>query len=115
MNTTRRTARLGCVSVLLAGLVVACGQKPLPPGTAVAMPSESATSSSKEFGDYVVYFNALRTDSLTPEIATSYGIVRSANRALVNISMARKPRAAGNSLPGSVTAEVVNLNGRSRI
>jgi hypothetical protein len=117
MNTTRRTARPACVSFLLvglvAGLVAACGQKPAPPAAAVAVPTEPATSSSREFGDYVLYFNALRTDSLTPEVATSYGIVRSANRVLVNISMAKQ---AGGSLgvpvPGRVTAEAVNLNGQ---
>ncbi|MBL8199965.1 MAG: DUF4426 domain-containing protein [Chromatiales bacterium] len=113
MNTTRRTASLACVSFLLAGLVVGCGQRPAPPAATVATPSEPATSSSKEFGDYVLYFNAIRTDSLTPEIATSYGIVRSANRALVNISMVRKAEGSpGVPVAGKVTAEAVNLNGQ---
>jgi hypothetical protein len=113
MNTTRTCARLACVSLLLAGLVAACGQKPAPPAATVATPSEPATSSSKEFGDYVLYFNAIRTDSLTPEIATSYGIVRSANRALVNISMVKKTEGSpGIPVPGSVTVQAVNLNGQ---
>ena len=33
-----------------------------------------ATESSKDFGDYVVYFNALNTDQLKPEIAREYEI-----------------------------------------
>ena len=110
MNTTRRSAGLACISFLVAGLVVACGQKPPTP---VATPSEPATSSSKESGDYVLHFNAIRTDSLTPEIATSYGIVRSANRALVIISMVKKAEGSpGIPVPGTVTAEAVNLNGQ---
>jgi len=113
MNTTRRPARLACASLLLASLVVACGQRPAPPDAVVSTPAEPDTSSSKEFGDHVVYFNAIRTDSLTPEIASSYGIVRSANRALVNISMAKKAEGSpGVPVPGSVTVEVVNLNGQ---
>jgi hypothetical protein len=113
MNTTRTCARLACVSLLFAGLVAGCGQKPAPPAATVATPSEPATSSSKEFGDYVLYFNAIRTDSLTPEIATSYGIVRSANRALVNISMVKKAEGSpGIPVPGSVTVQAVNLNGQ---
>lgn len=113
MTTTRRTARLACISFLVAGLVVACGQKPAPPAATVAIPTEPATSSSREFGDHVLYFNAIRTDSLTPEIATSYGIVRSASRVLVNISMAKKAEGSpGIPVPGNVTAEAVNLNGQ---
>ncbi len=113
MNMTRRGARLACVSLLFAGLVVACGQKPSPPAATVTTPSEPATSSSKEFGEYVLYFNAIRTDSLTPEVATSYGIVRSANRALVNISMVKTAAdSTGIPVPGKVTAEAVNLNGQ---
>ena len=36
-----------------------------------------ATESAKDFGDYVLYFNAINTDQLTPDIAKQYGIVRS--------------------------------------
>ncbi|MDH5255788.1 MAG: DUF4426 domain-containing protein [Gammaproteobacteria bacterium] len=94
-------------------MVVACGQKATPPAATVPTPSEPATSSSKDFGDYVLYFNAIRTDSLTPEIATSYGIVRSANRALVNLSMVKKAEGSpGIPVPGSVTVQAVNLNGQ---
>lgn len=113
MDTTRRIARLAWVSFLLAGLVTACGPKPASPGDSIATPAEPATASSKEFGDYVLHFNAIRTDSLTPEIATSYGIVRSANRALLNISMVKKVEGStGTPVAGTVTAEAVNLNGQ---
>ena len=34
--------------------------------------STAMAESSKEFGDYVVHYNAFRSDTLTPEIAKTY-------------------------------------------
>ncbi len=118
MNASQRIASRACTSLLLAGLVAGlatgCGQKPSEPAATVATaPTEPATSSSRDFGDHILYFNAIRTDTLTPEIATNYGIVRSANRALVNISMVKKAEgSSGIPVPGSVTVQAVNLNGQ---
>lgn len=44
----------------------------------------------KNFGDYTVHFSAFTTDILTPEVAKSYRIPRSKNRALLNISVLKK-------------------------
>jgi hypothetical protein len=41
-----------------------------------------------------VHYNAMPSTQLTPEIATRYGITRSANRALLNVSVMKGPRAA---------------------
>ena len=49
-----------------------------------------ATEGSRDFGDYVVYFNAMNTDSLTPDVAREYGIVRSKSRAMLNVSIHKK-------------------------
>ena len=49
-----------------------------------------ATESTKDFGEYVLYFNALNTDQLSPDIAREYGIVRSKSRAMLNVSIHRK-------------------------
>lgn len=72
-----------------------------------------ATESHMDFGDYVVYFNALTTDQLTPDIASEYGIVRSKSRALLNVSIHRK---VGNgvteAVAGTVSASATNLNGQ---
>ena len=72
-----------------------------------------ATEGSKDFGDYVVYFNALNTDQLSPDIAREYGIVRSKSRALLNVSIHRKVQ---NGMPeavtGAVSASAINLNGQ---
>ncbi len=70
-----------------------------------------ATESSKDFGDYVVYFNAINTDQLSPEIARQYGIVRSKSQAMLNVSIHRKLENGGTeAVTGAVTASAVNLN-----
>jgi hypothetical protein len=72
-----------------------------------------ATESSKDFGDYVVYFNALKTDQLTPEVARDYNIVRSKSRALLNVSIHRKEDAGRTvAVTGAVAASAINLTGQ---
>lgn len=74
-----------------------------------------ATESSKDFGDYVLYFNALKTDQLSPDIAREYGIVRSKSRALLNVSMHRKhANGQTEAVTGAVSASAINLNGQLR-
>ena len=108
------TKRIGT----LACLVVAIGLAACQPtnGTDVTNTQEDvlpATESSKEFGDYVVYFNALNTDQLTPDIAREYGIVRSKSRAMLNVSIHHKlPNGTTEAVEGAVAASAVNLNGQ---
>jgi hypothetical protein len=72
-----------------------------------------ATESSKDFGEYVLYFNALNTDQLSREIATEYGIVRAKNRALLNVSIHRKQDGGPTqAVTGAVSASAINLNGQ---
>lgn len=71
------------------------------------------TESSRDFGDYVVHFNALTTDQLTPNVAQQYGIVRSQNRAMLNVSILRKEdQGMGTPVSGSVSASAINLTGQ---
>ena len=42
------------------------------------------------FDDYVVHYNALTTDQILPSVARPYGILRSKNRALINIAVQKK-------------------------
>lgn len=71
------------------------------------------TESSKDFGEYVVHFNAIGTDQLTPDVARQYGIVRSQNRAMLNVSMLRKTDGTmGTPVTGSVSASAINLTGQ---
>jgi hypothetical protein len=103
---------------LLASLVLAAGVAACEPTTGVDVTSTQeavlpATESSKDFGEYVVYFNALNTDQLTPDIAREYGIVRSKSRAMLNVSIHRKNgNGSTEAVTGTVTASATNLNGQ---
>ena len=110
----KKIASLLTASFLAASLLTGCGQSPTSPAASIATtPAEPATSSSRDFGNYVLYFNAIRTDALTPQIAKNYNIARSANRALVNISIVKKAEGTpGVPVPGSVTVQAVNLTGQ---
>lgn len=112
MNVTARIL----VTVLAASLLAACGR---PAGQPAAIPStqalEPADASSRDFGDYVLLYSAIPTDTLTPEIASNYGITRSANRVLLNVSMLKKTEGAPDvPVPGKVSASAVNLNGQAK-
>jgi hypothetical protein len=63
-------------------------------------------------GELVVHYNAVPTTSLTADVARQYGITRSANRALVNVSVRRGEPGADQAVPASVTVAATNLNGQ---
>lgn len=70
-----------------------------------------ATESTRDFGEYVVYFNAINTDQLTEEIARRHDIIRSKSRALLNVSIHRKnDGGTPAAVTGAVTASAANLN-----
>ena len=106
------TKRIGTLACLMVAIGVAACQPT--DGTDVTNTQQDvlpATESSKEFGDYVVYFNALNTDQLTPDIAREYGIVRSKSRAMLNVSIHRKlPSGLTEAVTGNVSASATNLN-----
>jgi len=99
--------------VLTALAVAGCGS---PSGPEMA-PQEAAPSepTHQVFGDFELHYNAVRTDLLTPEVARAYGIERSANRVLLNVSLLRKS-ADGRTTPvdGRVSATAHNLNGQMK-
>ena len=68
---------------------------------------------SKDFGAYIVHFNALTTDQLHAEIAQQYGIVRSDNRPMLNVSILRKEDGGlPQPVSGQVTVAANNLTGQ---
>ena len=106
------TKRIGTLACLLVAMGLAACQ---PVSEADVTNTQDdvlpATESSKDFGDYVVYFNALSTDQLTPDIAREYGIVRSKSRAMLNVSIHRKlPSGLTEAVTGTVSASATNLN-----
>jgi hypothetical protein len=106
----RRAARFASWLLASAMLAVAGCGSPDSGQPRVAAPSEPTHHA---FGDFEVHFNALRTDELAPEVARAYGISRSANRVLLNVSLLRKD-ADGRTTPvdGTVAASARNLNGQ---
>ena len=77
------------------------------------MSSATAQDQLSEFGDFVVHYNALSTDQLPPDVARSYGIVRSASRVLLNVVIIRKKEGTtGEPATGKVVARVSNLTGQ---
>jgi hypothetical protein len=109
------TARI-LATLFAASLLLACGQPAGPPAnTSSALPMEPADASSRDFGDHVLLFSAIPTNSLTPEVASTYGITRSANRVLLNISILKKTEGAPDMpVAGTVRASAVNLNGQAK-
>jgi hypothetical protein len=103
-----------CFSWLLAGAALAiagCGQGgPTPSKAQTAAPSEPT---HQVFGDFEVHYNALRTDDLSAEVARAYGIERSANRVMLNVSLLRRnPDGTTTPVDGTVSATAYNLNGQ---
>lgn len=102
------------VTVAVAGAVTACGPGPNEGSRDQAAPAREITQRSfSEFGDFVVHYNAQATEMLPPEVARAYGIRRSANRALITVSVVRKQEGAiGQSVAATITVNASNLTGQ---
>ena len=95
------------IALSLLGLVSACGG----PGESADIPeAQPAGATSADIGDHVVHFSAQTTDQLPPEVARLYSIVRSKNRAMLNVSVLQE---TGNkAVTAVVTVKTVNLTGQ---
>lgn len=97
MHNTNKLLQLLCLACLFL--------------TAVAARAEN----SQDFGDYVVHFNALTTDLLSPKVAAEYKIKRSGNHAMLNVVVLRKVLGAtGQPVPANVTGTASTLTGQQR-
>lgn len=73
----------------------------------------ATTETLQDFGDFTLHFNALTTDQLTAEVAQRHGIVRSGNRAMLNVSILRNREGAiGVPVRGTVEVSAANLTGQ---
>jgi hypothetical protein len=91
----------------LLALLSACGG----PGDSATVPkAQPAGATSADIGNHIVHFSAQTTDQLPPDVAREYNIVRSKKRAMLNVSILRKP----DNLPvaGEVSVNTVNLTGQ---
>ena len=94
-------------AISFCSLIAACGG----PGADATVPqAEPAAASSVDIGDHIVHFSALSTDQLPPEVARAYNIVRSKNRAMLNVSVLREED--GTAVVAQVSVKTVNLTGQ---
>ncbi|HEX7116645.1 MAG TPA: DUF4426 domain-containing protein [Steroidobacter sp.] len=101
---------LGAALAGPALLLAACDYMP-EPRVPTAQPSEATF---RDFGEYEVHYNAVRTDALTPEIARSYGIQRSTNRVMLNVTVLKKEaeNAPRKPVEADIKVDAYNLNGQ---
>lgn len=100
---TQRTLLTGLLILSLA----ACGG----PGENATVPeAQPAGATFADIGDHEVHFSAQTTDQLPPAIAREYNIVRSKNRAMLNISVIDK--ASSRPVTAEVLVKTVNLTGQ---
>ena len=106
----RRIRTVGLALATLTLLFAGCerGVNSPPP---TAQPSEETF---KDFQNYEVHYNAVRTDNLTADIAKAYGIQRAANRVMLNVTVLRKSGDHQPRLPveAQVDVDAYNLNGQ---
>ena len=100
-----KTRLLITMSVL--GLLSASGGSGESPTVPEAQPADETSS---DIGDYIVHFSAQTTDQLPPEIASAYGIVRSPNRAMLNVSVLRE--SDNKPVEANIDVKTVNLTGQ---
>jgi len=95
------------IALSLIGLVAACGGA----DDSAALPeAQPAGATNADIGDHIVHFSAQSTDQLPPEVARAYNIVRSKNRAMLNVSVLRE--ADNTPVAATVTVKTVNLTGQ---
>lgn len=105
--------RLLSATLATAFILTGCDQDAATQTTNNGTPAEPSNVTSKDFGDYVIHFNAISTDHLQPEVARAYDIARSKNRAMLNISIIKKVDGSiGQSVSGDVDIAANNLTGQ---
>ena len=106
MNSKGMYAGLGLLAAACLMVATACQQ-------AAEEAPMATTETMQEFGGYTLHFNALTTDQLTAEVAQRHGIVRSGNRAMLNVSILRnREGAVGVPVRGTVEVSAANLTGQ---
>lgn len=77
---------------------------------------QQAFADSVEFDDYVIHYSAFRADTLSPEMATQYGLTRSNYMGVLNLSV-QKLQAEGlpQSVMAQVTGQAVNDAGQLKV
>lgn len=112
---TRARPFLPIFGLALVATLAAATAGATPPAAAPPKPSLTLSSglNSTQSGEFTVHYNAMPSTQLTPEIATRYGLTRSANRALLNVSVMKGPRAAtAVAVTARIEATAINALGQ---
>ena len=101
---------IGSLSILSLGVLIAACDRPQP--SAEIQPALTSGESFKVSGEYEMHYNAVRSDQLTADIARAYGIERSKNKVLLNISVLHKAAGSSTATPSDADIAVIarNLN-----
>jgi len=82
-------------------------------GMAALSSATANAENSKEFGDYVIHYNAFRSDTLSAEIAKSYDLTRRNNRLILNIAVLKKVmNTTGKPTAATISGHASNLTGQ---
>jgi len=77
--------------------------------------SSAIAESSMDFGNYVIHYNAFRSDTLEPEVAKAYDLTRRNNRAILNIAVLKKVmNTTGTPTTAKVSGHASNLAGQMK-
>ena len=112
-SMTRLALTAPIAALLLAGLTACDNSEPVLIVDSVERVQLDQHENFRDFGDYVVHFNALPTSELSAEVARGYGITRSKNRAMLNVAILKKEEGStGRPVTGAVSARATNLTGQ---
>ena len=116
IHSALRAARSVAVTCAAALLVTLGGTQLAGCGSGVdsrPQTARPAEDTHQDFGNFEVHYNAVRTDLLTADVARAFGIERSGNRVLINVSvLAIAPDGRTTPVDGTVMATAYNLNGQ---
>ena len=83
--------------------------------TLLGFGSSTYAENAKEFGDYVIHYNAFRSDTLSADVAKQYNLTRRSNRVILNIAVLKKVlNTTGTPTAAKVTGHVSNLTGQMK-
>jgi len=95
------------ISLSLLAMLTACGGAG---ESATAPQAQPAGATFADIGNHEVHFNAQTTDQLPPQFAQLHNILRSKNRAMLNVSVINK--ADNKPVTANVAVKTVNLTGQ---
>ncbi|MCG8428662.1 MAG: DUF4426 domain-containing protein [Chromatiales bacterium] len=80
---------------------------------ALLLPLQGMAENSTKAEGYTIHHNALPVTTLSPDIATTYNLIRSKYRGLINISVIKDiPNTTGKAVSARVDAYSTNLIGK---